>query len=359
MARDNLHMNRAKKRIIAKVDIMKKIQILLFVLIITITMQAKTLSPLPGIFKPEMISIDEDYLYAVEGTSIHIYSLKDYRLLKKFGKEGEGPQEFKVHPYGPPLIVAPTGKELVAFSNGKISYFTKDGKYIRELKAPPMAVFIPVGEGFVANGTTVNANNQRVLTVNLFNRELTKIKELYQSHVIVTQQVFSNLPQDAITYQPFDNKIFILGDTSEGNLTISVFDFKGNKLYTIARKLKKIKITEEYKTDTIEWFKKLPQFRDVLAHLKIDFKTYFPTAQDMVVDHGLIYIITYRKSGNNTECIVMDLKGKELKRLYLPIPSKKPLFSVQPFTFFKRSYFWLEENIDKEQWELHMEKLDL
>jgi hypothetical protein len=42
----------------------------------------------PDILKPEFIQVDGDELFINEGPSIFIYSLKDFKLKKKFGKQG-------------------------------------------------------------------------------------------------------------------------------------------------------------------------------------------------------------------------------------------------------------------------------
>ena len=51
---------------------------------------------LKGIFEPEMIKVDGESLFIVEGANILEYSLKDLRIVRRFGGKGEGPGELKV-----------------------------------------------------------------------------------------------------------------------------------------------------------------------------------------------------------------------------------------------------------------------
>ncbi|MGD2088646.1 MAG: hypothetical protein PVH61_20885 [Candidatus Aminicenantes bacterium] len=45
--------------------------------------------PLPDLINPDGIQADRHQLYITERHSIYIYSLKDFKLTKKFGKSGE------------------------------------------------------------------------------------------------------------------------------------------------------------------------------------------------------------------------------------------------------------------------------
>lgn len=48
---------------------------------------------LAGLNRPSAIEADQYRLFIVEDTSILIYSLEDFKLLKKFGRKGQGPGE--------------------------------------------------------------------------------------------------------------------------------------------------------------------------------------------------------------------------------------------------------------------------
>lgn len=49
---------------------------------------------LPEIINPDSITVDKNHIYITDFPSVYIYSLKDYRLIKKFGRIGEGPKEW-------------------------------------------------------------------------------------------------------------------------------------------------------------------------------------------------------------------------------------------------------------------------
>ena len=73
---------------------MKYIIILIIILLFLSPAFAGQLKELPEIFNPSSISINDQYIYIVQDVNVFVYSLKDFKLVTKFGKAGEGPQEF-------------------------------------------------------------------------------------------------------------------------------------------------------------------------------------------------------------------------------------------------------------------------
>ena len=82
----------------------KKMMVILLTVLLAALLGAETkVIPMPDLMKPQLILLDKTQMYITEDTSIFIYSLKDFKLIKKFGKRGEGPQEFIVNPQTGPL----------------------------------------------------------------------------------------------------------------------------------------------------------------------------------------------------------------------------------------------------------------
>ena len=56
--------------------------------------------PLPVLINPDSITVDNHQIYITDKETIYIFSVVDFKLKTKFGKEGEGPKEFKINPAG-------------------------------------------------------------------------------------------------------------------------------------------------------------------------------------------------------------------------------------------------------------------
>ncbi len=128
----------------------------------------------------------------------------------------------------------------------------------------------------------------------------------------------------------------------------------GKILYAIKKDYQRIKIPSSYKEETLNWFKKAPNFKDFYEFVKtrISFKDYYPPIYAMFADNGTIYVLTNKLAKDQRECMVMDLKGNEKKRVYLPVPESYGMDFNSLFTIKDNYFYKLEENIDEETWDL-------
>ena len=79
------------------------------------------------------------------------------------------------------------------------------------------------------------------------------------------------------------------------------------------------------------------------------------------VSDGKIYATTYRKVDGKTELIVLNLEGRILKRLYLPLASIRPqrgCLRYDLFTVGHGKLYELVQNAAKGTWELVVTDLD-
>jgi hypothetical protein len=105
---------------------------------------AEKLAVFPDLKRPRSIIIDHDRMYIPDCPEIYIYSLKDFKLIKKFGRAGAGPGEFRPTVIHFKINVQPD--YIFVNSTNKASYFTKEGNLIREMNAGG------IGHGFYAFG---------------------------------------------------------------------------------------------------------------------------------------------------------------------------------------------------------------
>jgi hypothetical protein len=331
------------------------ISLILFFLV-TVT-QAKKIATLSEIAKPYMMLIGNDRIYISENLSIYIYSLEDFRLIKKFGKQGEGPQEFKILPTGWPLKIIPFYDKLYVNSHTKLSIFTKDGEFIKESKTPYFFMFWPFNNKFVSLGYTVVDKGQMFLAVALHNEKFKKLKNLYVSDFTPGGTTFKmEFPLHPIVFHVYKDHVYSI--RGKEGFVIEVFDYNGNKVNRIKKDSKPIKLTEFYKKKTVEWFETSPGYKQYWKYLKTktSFRTHFPPTMDMWVKDGRIYLLTYkRKNGDkgDVECIIMDLKGNEQKRAFVPYPILYGFDYQIKCDIYKRAFYLLVENEDEESWELH------
>jgi hypothetical protein len=311
-------------------------------------------STLPELRRPRDLAVDDTQLYVTESATIFIYSLKDFKLVKTFGKEGQGPQEFQTLPHVPVTVDVSTDR-LIVFSIRKISYFTKQGEYINEVRAVNLALNLRLcGDRFLGwsqaktEGVTYN-------TINLFDSKLNKLKEVFRLKdsyqgpgrgYEVLHSVF--------TYRFYDNKIFLPG---KDDATIDIFDSEMNKLLSLRLDQERIEVDREFKNRLIKHFKTSPEIKNIYPMLKpLIFPDYFPVISDFFVDDGKIYVMTWKRDNDCNEFSTYDMKGQFKRRLMIPIQYETDLSSY-PTMVKKGKLYQLVDNEEKEEWELHISEI--
>ena len=315
---------------------------------------------LEEVLKPNGLAVGDRYIYVLEEPQILVFDRQSLKLVKRFGRQGEGPQEFKTSATGlMPMIMYPFQGKLVVNSGSKVSFYSGDGRYLNEVKVAPLSAYYPFGDGYISLGTVVNKSksNKKVtvkvyLSIDLCDAKFNKITPLYQPG----EPAAFNYPIPSYAFWGEEDKIFI--SSGKEDFLIMVFDQQGKPLYQIKKDFPPMEVTEAYKQQITDFFKNSPLTREYWKFYmkRIRFKKFFPAIRDMLVRDSRIYAFTCKKKDEATQCIVMDLKGKELNQVYLPFPESygnfQYLYDVRDGYFFK-----LTEDEDEEVWQLEKIKI--
>ena len=257
---------------------MKKTVLIVTILLCAFFLYPEKVATLTDLSNPLIMQVDENQLYISDKENVFIYSLKDFKLRKKFGRAGEGPREFKIHPkvnMGSDIIdVCPD--YILVNSIGKLSLFTKNGEYLHEKRSVSMGRFSMLGEKYVGHNFTAH-NGQNYIVTGIFDSTLRKVeKELHRQK----GWNFDGKKMDSFAVRGgfffiADNHIFLENEMKE----ILVFDETGEKISTIKPAIKPVKVTESYKKRYWDLIKKTPGTKDIYRELrdKVQFPEYFPT----------------------------------------------------------------------------------
>jgi hypothetical protein len=340
--------------------IMKKIVFLLFLfflLALTELVAAARVAVFPNILKPDSLAVDNGQVIITEGASISLYSLEDFSLQKKFGNQGEGPQEFKITSYGGTgLVVDVQPRVLLVTSVGKLSLFTREGKFIKELKANHNffgSRFLALGKQYVGLGSKMEGNINYI-TVNIYNAELNKVKEICMWESPYRPGAGTRVFTEPYSFCSTGNKIF----TTNGiEFTIDVYDSQGENLYGIKQEYKKLKVSEATKKAVIDYFKTNPATKNVFRFMQpIIFPDYLPAIRNIMVKDKKVYVLTFKREGNKSEFYIFDVNGELLNRVFLPLKENSPL-TYSPFYIKDGKLYQLVENEEEEEWELYVTEI--
>lgn len=320
--------------------------------------------PLQGINKPgQLIYMDKDHLYAIEDASVFIYSVKDFKLVKKFGKKGQGPQEFatsaEMGAIGQLSMDVQTDRLMVRCVT-KISWFTKDGKFITEQKLPPLLLLqlIPFGKNYI--GQKYEAGNIRYNVLAAYNEKFEQLKEFSRHEDQFQLGKGLKVLKDNLAQVVYKDKLYMAW---ENELKIKVIDTNFKELLTITYPQKRTKVTAQDQKEIIELIKTSPETKQYFELLKpITFPDYYPAIMQMFVTGDKVYVMTFNtqeepnKGVNKYETLVFDLKGKFVKTFMCPTKMQDPL-RPYPMIIHEGKLYQLIENEDDESWEVHITDL--
>ncbi|MCK4765607.1 MAG: hypothetical protein KAW12_25630 [Candidatus Aminicenantes bacterium] len=326
--------------------------LLLFLLLVVQTTTARTV-PLYGFNKPNQLVVDGDQFFIADFPHVYIYSLEHFLMQKKFGREGKRAREF----FGGVIFLNIQPDQIVALSGWKTIFYNRQGEFLKELRKD--AVF-PLGKNFI-KVDPVREEKEKVnyWTINLNDAGLKKIKEIYRYPVFMQGKgpqagahVINLLRQFGLFKTALDK--FVLMDYKD--FILHVYDSKGNKLTAIKRKYEKLKITEHDKKKYSDFFKNSEIYKEFYEKNKHRFKfdTHFPAIKGFDFRGGLIYVYTYKEKGAGTELFVFNVKGKLLKKTFLPMKHKN-LLDPGPCSFCDWKFYRLIEK-DKagKEWQLNI-----
>lgn len=339
---------------------MKYFTVIFLLLLIPIFLGAEKIVPMPELQRPENIVVDQGQILITEFPNVYVYSLKDNNFIVKFGKAGEGPKEF--FNYVRIQIDAKQPQYILVNSHMKMSYFTRDGKFVKEIRSKGDTganVYKPVGDNFVAYGNyRDNEQKKNFQTINLHDSNMKKIKTIYQHEQFFSRdrQVVQALNTWGSWFRIFDNKIFIKTDEAD---KVKVYDQKGTHLQDITHPFERLKVTSKDKARYHEYFRTNRQWKQLYEAMKtwIKFPSHFPIMRGMDVTGGYVYVNGYLRPDGSTEFTVFDLKGKLVKeKVYLKLPeiSARDLY---PYTIKEGKLYQVVEDEDEEVWQLHIHKI--
>ncbi|MCP4213373.1 MAG: 6-bladed beta-propeller [bacterium] len=329
---------------------MKQIILFFLVLCVPFTFQyAKTVT-LPGLDNPHQIAVDKDSLYIVDNTTVYIYSLKDFSQKFKFGRQGEGPGEFKRY-----AGITIQADQILVNSMARLSFFDKNGKFIREQNAATNTLggFLPMDKLYIST-SFLKEDKRMFYTLNLYDENLVKGKLICR---LSRNEQASGMKINALDwgfpkYQVYKNNVYC----EELDKEIYGFDVSGKKILTLIPKDEKLPVSSAYKNRFFKTLELRNKEEFVRVKPRLQFPSHFPTIRDFRVTNDKVYIVTFKIVDDAVEILVYDLQGKFLEKTFFPGIEQNP-FSLHPFFIKGDKLYRLRDNEETEEWELFISGL--
>ncbi|MBN1224790.1 MAG: hypothetical protein JXB23_16200 [Candidatus Aminicenantes bacterium] len=289
----------------------------------TIFVKAEKIGILEGIFKPAGVAVRAGEVFILEGATVFVFSIDDLRLLRKFGREGQGPGEVEITPWLENVLYV-FDDYVVIDSVNKVVTYSLSGTLIKELRrSQQFTQMIPVEKNYTAKKRMFDAGkNMQYSTINWCDPDCQKSRELYRQPFAAQHKKIDMIP-DSVHFAVYEDKIFI--EESPRGFYIEVFDHNGEKIYAIHKGLEKIPVKTADKREAEKLLSVDPfmsnapgGWKELKKTLNLNYPEAFPAISDLVITDNKIYVQTYKKERQRQQYIVLDLEGNELSRVLLP-----------------------------------------
>ncbi|MDH4270750.1 MAG: hypothetical protein OEW18_02105 [Candidatus Aminicenantes bacterium] len=300
---------------------MRKNVLLCLALLTAMNLSAQTTVVLPELQRPHQIAVDGNDLHIFDEAdySLHVYTISPFAPKLKFGRKGDGPHDFKYLPY---VFIQP--KTLICTDFTKIIWFSKTGHVLKTIKFSGFQDFdlnsemllIPVKKNFVRITADHDQMKRRVY---LLDSSFKTLKQLYEGPFIWSTGSPIDIRTDTVSAQG----LVFIADTDK--FLITIFDDQG----TLVRSIDKSHDVEKVQDHAL-----LHQY---------------------CVSDGKIYATTYKKEDDKREMLVLDLQGRILRRLFLPLTSIRPMRGVLRYDLFTVAQDKLHELVQNKEtgkWDL-------
>ena len=293
---------------------MRKVQTLFVsILFITGILPSTEIHDLPDLADPHMMAINNNKLFVTELSRVYIYELPD-KLIRVFGKKGEGPGEFKAFS-DQGLMVSFVDDLFCVGSNGRVSYFREDGTFVKEKRTGGGHTYSALGDHFVAL-------RWGMVDKFSYNRIILKDKDMGLVKVLEKKRNWYQEGKDINPVDVRNPRYVIMGgriyaESQDG--AIHIFDSSGRELGVAKNEYALVEVTSRDREQYHEYYRTHKYYKESYYNLKtlIKFPKYYPPVKFFDASDGFLYVMTHvRKDGKN-EVYLYDAAGKYLRKSYI------------------------------------------
>lgn len=326
---------------------------LLFIPLLALTKSSRRI--LPDIMAPQTFEVRGNILAMCSGVRVAVLTLSDLETIAQFGSRGEGPGEFMPEDRDMGLTLFFQNDTLLVTSRGKISRFTKEGRFLDQIRTVNGFSHKPLGNGFVGLNTVLR---DKIVfhIVTLFDRHFKIQAEMGSKRFwFQREQDIDAIDVSIPRICTQENRVFF--QNASGNIDIA--DQHGKRIASTQVAFRSRPVTEEDRQIYIAYYKNHPIYKEYYANLRqyITFPTHFPPLKFFDVSDSLIYLFTYQRKNGRTRIYICDLAGNVQKQLDQEMPEIDP-FEVYPLIRVSRGtiYQIKEDGEDMVLWETKIEQ---
>jgi len=313
------------------------------------------LGELSTLIQPDSMALGEKGLYITDGAIIRLYSLPDLHLQKEWGKNGDGPGEFRVdRSMDMVLSLHPLPKGIIVCSSQKFIVYDEQFKIIRELHFPFMATQVePVQNEWLVS-KFVRTDSGMGYDLVRYNAEQKGEKKITSTSLAYEMGTIDVVAPVWKIWSWQEKSIVAKGMEQ---IEILVFDKNSQLIQSKALSEPGLAVDDGVKKELLSWLKGRGWYSSIPAQYRV--KHQFPSRLPLIVDGQVymdcLYLQTQQKKDNLSRFLVLHLISNEVLEIYLPVKNTS-LMTHSPYAFYQGYFYSLYENAEQ-NWKLFRYKL--
>ena len=334
---------------------MNKSTVILICLVILLfkkgfTSQPPVIIELNELENPGYLVANQDLLIIADNQKVRMYTMKDIQPIKTIGRKGEGPGEFRGEVCSQIL-----SDSIMIGSAGKVSFFDFLGNLIREQKTRMNRINVKkINNKYISDSIDVKKDDLYI-SYNIYGSDFNREKTFLTGKWLMQRNRKNDL-FEIYFFDVYENKIVF---AHRQGFKIEILNEKGGNLYTIKMDRPRIPFTDKDMNQIIKDLEVNTKNKRYVQYIKEGCRIpkYFPDIRTCRVADGKIYVLTYLKEGGCSECLIFNMKGRKLKRIFIPLKDTSPL-NTPPFTINDGRLYQLVDNFEKDNWQLIINKIE-
>lgn len=326
----------------------------IFLILIVCCFQT-TVTPAPKVIdledleSPGYVITDGKILLIEDKSRVRMYDMKNYKPLKTMGGKGEGPGEFKDFAF--PQILSDS---IMISSVGKVAFYDFSGNLVKEQKTRSNRTSIKkIGDKYITYSIG-RGKDDFYISYDLYGPNFSKEKSFHKGDWMIHMGGKRDL-FEIFFYDVFQDKIIF---AHRKGFKIEILDKNANILYSITETPDPVPFTDQDMDRAFTEMAANTKRKAYVEYLrkKTEKPDNYPAIRTCRVADGKIYVITYLKEEDQSECLIYDMEGKRLKRVFIPLRDVSPLV-LPVFTIDKSRLYQLIENHEKDLWQLVIDRI--
>lgn len=306
------------------------------------------------------MKVFDNHIYLLENGTVFVYDTGNGKLVRRFGRSGEGPGETQNMPgRGNMIFVNPKGVTIDA--RNKVVLFSRRGRLLKEFRKPHEHFFVKPFQNRWITLIRFQGKKGGHLGITLSDRDFNILKR-FGSQILINNQGAFDLIPDAFNFCVGNDGFFI--EYSKEGFLIKKYSPEGSPVAQIKKNSSRQRVSPEdiqfvwHQAENDPEVRKRGGVTAFKKTAKYDIPKFIPPIKNITCDGGILHVKTFTRR-DNTNLFYFYESSNLMGNTFLPSGVTDNLDDQltgrldRYYCFSGDFYYFLQEDQDTETWQVH------